>query len=241
MLIASHDDAVDDLFDLDAGFRVRGGGAEDVDAGEPAVAFAADDAHARGRGASVGHLHWHVDEELVAVARRVVGYLGALVFEALANFFAQFLPHATGTGRGGDAHLDAGATENDEDLQDGRSVVGDLRAQLHALNRGEQDGSHVDVAVGGVDLTVVARTGFTPDVCIFVAEARQDLDLFDVFFSVLLVASEHRPTSHRALGAHGGAVGVHVVELRRVVHEEALRAGELVFLTGNDVNGQFFL
>ena len=137
--------------------------------------------------------------------------------------------------------MDAGATEHDEDLQDGRAVVCDLGAQLHALNCGEQDGPHVDVAVGGVDLLVVTRAGLTPNRSVFVAQTRQGLDLFDLFFDSLLLASEHRPTSHRALGAHGGAVGIHVVELRRVVHEEALRAGELVFLTGNDVNGQFFL
>ena len=137
--------------------------------------------------------------------------------------------------------MDAGATEHDEDLQDGRAVVCDLGAQLHALNRGEQDGPHVDVAVGGVDLLVVTRAGLAPNRSVFIAQARQGLDLFDLFFDSLLLASEHRPTSHRALGAHGGAVGVHVVELRRVVHEEALRAGEFVFLAGNDVDRQFLL
>ena len=137
--------------------------------------------------------------------------------------------------------MDAGATEYDEDLQDGRAVVCDLGAQLHALNRGEQDGPHVDVAVGGVDLLVVTRAGLAPNRSVFIAQARQGLDLFDLFFDSLLLASEHRPTSHRALGAHGGAVGVHVVELRRVVHEEALRAGEFVFLAGNDVDRQFLL
>ena len=241
MVIASHDNAIDDLLDLDAGVGVRGSRAEDIDAREPSVAFATDDTHAGGRRTTIGHLHRHIDEQLVSVARRIVGDLGALLFETLADFFAQLLPHASGSGRGGDAHLNAGATEHDQDLQDGRTVVSDLRAQLHALNRREQDGSHVDVAFGGVDLTVVARAGLAPDLRVFVAEARQNLNLFDVVFCSLLLASEHRPTSHRALGAHGSAAGVHVVELRRVVHEEALRAGELVFLTGNDVNGQFFL
>ena len=241
MVITSHDDAIDDLLDLDAGFLVRGSRAEDVDARKPAVAFATDDAHAGGRGATIRHLHRHIDEQLIAVACRIVGDLGTLLFETLPDFFAQFLPHTPGSGCRGDAHLDAGVAEHDEDLQDGRAVVRDLRTQLHALNRREQDRSHVDVAFGGVDLTVVARAGLAPDLRVFIAEARQGLDLFDLVFDGLLLTSEHRPTSHRALGAHGGAVGVHVVELRRVVHEEALRAGEFVFLAGNDVDRQFLL
>ena len=178
-----------------------------------AVAFTADDAHARGRGATVGHLHRHVDEQLVAVTRRVVGDLSALIFEALADFFAQLLPHTAGAGCGCDAHLDARVSEHDEDLQDGRAVISNLRAQLHALNCGEQDRPHVDVAVGGVDLSEVTRAGFAPNRSVLVAQARQGLDLFDLVFDSLLLASEHRPTSHRTLGAHGGAVGVHVVEL----------------------------
>ena len=38
----------------------------------------------------------------------------------------------------------------------------------------------------------------------------------------LLFSSEHSSTLHRALGAHGIAVGIHVVELRGMVDEEAL-------------------
>ena len=97
-----------------------------------------------------------------------------------------------------------------------------MGAQLHTRPGREQDGSHIDVAFGGVHVPVVTRPWFAPDVGVLVAEARQRLDLVDLVVVCLLLSSEHPSTLHRALGAHGIAVGIHVVELRGMVDEEAL-------------------
>lgn len=69
------------------------------------------------------------------------------------------------------------------------------------------------MVVAGINLPVVTRAGLASDCNIPVAQARQGLDLSDLLLDGLLLVPEHHPTSHRALGTHGDAVGAHVVKL----------------------------